>query len=938
MKTSTLAGGVALLAALWISIPLQTASGDGPSDPKSEVGAHPIGDVGAPPPMYTEAEVVVRLKSGATPAEFLGGGSVLGVTRTLLHSTSFLINLTPGADVDSAAAALGALTSVVYAHPNYLFNQLHPVQGSYPFPDLNAVGDYEEQQAALSLQLLSAHSLATGAGVKVGVIDVGVDFDHTLLSSSSTSGHDFVDGDDSAFDEPGGLHSGHGTFVAGLVHLAAPDAQLVAYRVADAEGYGDGFTLAQAIERAVDDGCDIINLSLVLLKRHLAVRDALLYAESNGVLVVAAAGNQAQNGAVYPAAEATVMAVGALDPLLGRAPFSSYGAHLSVCAPGIELYSSYRDDYFAWWSGTSFSAPLVAGTAALLAETASAWAGSMIRHVLEFTASDITSQNPGLEGLLGHGQIDPVAALNYAASPEWATVTPDTLYFLHQIGRLYLIPPFAYAVVQSSNAPAQYYGEVTGPDSIFSWVVSRRHLTGDTVIIAISPWEVPGTYVNTVLFHVDGVAEPARLTVQLEVQGPDPNTPTAWVVPNALYFQAQLGDASPLSKAVLLQSSPDPASFSGSVLPGGIQLTTLSNPSGVTPDSVTITVEPARAFSAGMYEDTVVFQVDGVSFPVPLFVLVNITDSTVVSTDSAWAFPGTIHFSTMLGVVPTVMLSEWVHVFSFNAPATYVASVSGTDPIFVVFLDSIGVTNDSMEILVSPAGWPVGSYLNTVRFYVNGVANPAAVNVWFDVFPDSTGGGPDTAAVVPSVLYAEAAAGSTNPITHWVMLYSTNAPALYFGYVLSWPSFVSLPDSVGTTNDSVRIVIDPSGLAAGVHRDTVLFEVLGTDQPVRLPVELLVSAGDTLPPAVSVYNYPNPFNPETQIVFALPAQARVTLSIFNVLGEYVATLVDRDLPSGEQRFTWDGHTKAGTWASSGVYFYRLTVDDIVRTGKMMMVR
>ena len=129
-------------------------------------------------------------------------------------------------------------------------------------------------------------------------------------------------------------NSGHGTFVAGVVHLAAPDAQIRAYRIADAEGYGDGFKLARAIEQAALDGCDVINLSVALLKRHLAVRDAMLYAEDVGALVVAAAGNLGTDDLVYPAAEASAMAVGAVNPSLILTEFSTYGSHLAVCAPG----------------------------------------------------------------------------------------------------------------------------------------------------------------------------------------------------------------------------------------------------------------------------------------------------------------------------------------------------------------------------------------------------------------------------------------------------------------------------------------------------------------------------------------------------------------------------------------------------------------------------
>jgi len=311
-------------------------------------------------------------------------------------------------------------------------------------------------------------------------------------------------------------------------------------------------------------------------------------------------------------------------------------------------------------------------------------------------------------------------------------------------------------------------------------------------------------------------------------------------------------------------------------------------------------------------------------------------DSPPPPADTAWAMPSSLYFTTVEGFVPTVMLSQWVYLYASGAPRPYVAGVVASDPVFTHFLDSTGWTNDSVEVLVNPVGQTAGTYQNTVRFYVNGVSQPAVVNVFLTVQTDPVGGN-DTAAVVPALLTVQAAAGSSTPIERSVLLYSTNAGALYFAAASSWPSFLSVPDSVGHTPDTVRVWVDPSGLAAGLHEDTILFDVAGTSFPVRLAVRLLLTSGDTIPP-VSPKNFPNPFNPETQIAFTLPTAGRVQLLVYNLLGERVATLVDSDLPAGEQRFTWNGTSKDGREAPSGVYFYRLTVKDQVYTGKMMMLR
>ena len=116
--------------------------------------------------------------------------------------------------------------------------------------------------------------------IKVAVIDGGVDLDHPAFSGSVSSGYDYVDDDQVANDEIGGANSGHGTFVAGVVHLVAPDAEIISYRVTNLFGESNGYVLAEAILKAIDDGCRVINISLVTFNRlcfRLDLRDDLFF-------------------------------------------------------------------------------------------------------------------------------------------------------------------------------------------------------------------------------------------------------------------------------------------------------------------------------------------------------------------------------------------------------------------------------------------------------------------------------------------------------------------------------------------------------------------------------------------------------------------------------------------------------------------------------------
>src|SRR5690606_16284307 len=196
--------------------------------------------------------------------------------------------------------------------------------------------------------------------------------------------------------------------------LVAPGSELWAYRVLDTLGRGDGYTLALAVARAVDDGCKVINLSLGLVGKHDALDDAIHYAYDNNVIVVAAVGNDSTgdpNLFPCPAEESSTIAVAALDSLNHKADFSNYGKKVDLSAPGTRVYSPYLDSSYAWWDGTSFAAPLVAGAAALLCQIDPSLTPYAVDSLLEESAINIDDLNPEYVDSLGKGLIDPAAAL-----------------------------------------------------------------------------------------------------------------------------------------------------------------------------------------------------------------------------------------------------------------------------------------------------------------------------------------------------------------------------------------------------------------------------------------------------------------------------------------------------------------------------------------------
>lgn len=339
------------------------------------------------------------------------------VLNAIFATKAYLLQTQPGVDAESLAAVIALDPSVLYCGANYYLDAPEPFQRSSPFLDNQFVGTFDTQPAAITLSLDVVQTVATGTTVKIGIIDTGLNFDHPQFVAKSAhvhSGYDFVDDDSNANDEPGGAASGHGTFVAGAIALVAPGADLYAYRCLDTLGRGNGYTLARAIVKAVEDGCRVINLSLGFRGRHEAIHDAIDYAESLGVVVIAAAGNDStgdENLFPFPALKSSVIAVAAVDSLNLKADFSNWGKKVDLCAPGTRVYAPYLDTLYAWWDGTSFSAPMVAGVAALMLQLDPNLTADAIDSILGETAIDLDPINPLYEKGLGKGLVNPTAAL-----------------------------------------------------------------------------------------------------------------------------------------------------------------------------------------------------------------------------------------------------------------------------------------------------------------------------------------------------------------------------------------------------------------------------------------------------------------------------------------------------------------------------------------------
>ncbi|THF84321.1 peptidase S8 and S53 subtilisin kexin sedolisin [Deinococcus sp. KSM4-11] len=212
-----------------------------------------------------------------------------------------------------------------------------------------------------------------GKGVKVAVIDSGIDLKHEMFQGALAAPGDqwdFVDGD--AVPQEGGGFSdpgfGHGTSVAGIVLQMAPHATVMPIRALRPDGSGDETSIAQAINFAVVHGAQIINLSLGSTEKSDVIARMIKFATDQGVSVIASSGNSGDDRITAPARDADgkkTLGVGSVDNSDRKSSFSTYGDKLDVTAPGETVWGPVPGNYFSYWSGTSMASPMVAGAVAL---------------------------------------------------------------------------------------------------------------------------------------------------------------------------------------------------------------------------------------------------------------------------------------------------------------------------------------------------------------------------------------------------------------------------------------------------------------------------------------------------------------------------------------------------------------------------------------------
>ena len=306
---------------------------------------------------------------------------------------------------------------------------------------------YQAQPTWQIMRAQNALAYSRGAGVIIADLNSRVDSTHPAIASHLTGGFDFVTGKPTGYavlngesasfmdqnpdlldqltasllgqSSAGLLNSlglpiassnpaySHGTECAGVLAAIAPDSLIMPLRIFDDNGQSDLFSTAKAVRYAVQHGAQVINMSFGTFTNSNAIKSSITYAQSMNITLTASAGNENTTSSQYPAAYSGVITAAATNVFDQKASFSNYGSSVVVDAPGVNVILPYPGGMYSVVSGTSFSAPAVAGTAALIRSLLVTGTTASITGA----AVNINAENPNYANQLGYGRIDVLQAV-----------------------------------------------------------------------------------------------------------------------------------------------------------------------------------------------------------------------------------------------------------------------------------------------------------------------------------------------------------------------------------------------------------------------------------------------------------------------------------------------------------------------------------------------
>lgn len=477
--------------------------------------------------------VIYQLDANASPSDLKGLNSLLksqGLVseRTLEGSKITIATFDHHGREKAIANILNRSGYVAFAEADYAVEPtLQPNDPSF--------GNQWHHNNVNSQQ---AWDITTGSSsVLVGVCDTGFDVNHPDLGPNLRTdlAYNAHDGTNNIYDA-----NGHGTGSAGTLGAVGNnatgvaganwDVDIIPVRIAISDGNSSAYisTMATCIEYAADNGARVVNLSYGGIQ-YETINAAAQYLRARNGLLFMSAGNSGQEHADYPDFTSFV-GVGATDRNDNRASFSSWGTYVDITAPGVEILTTYPNNRYVYYSGTSFSSPLTAGIAALMVAANPNITPDEIENGLFSTAVDIGAA--GDDNVFGHGLVDASAAVAYALNA--GGMNPPTAEIVVSANSVAFGTPIDFDGGNSSDTDG---GSIVSYDWDFGdGNTSNQVAINDHVYAQAGSYEVTLTVTDN-----DGLSDSASTSVQVTTDLPSAvitieNPATSYAVEELVYF------------------------------------------------------------------------------------------------------------------------------------------------------------------------------------------------------------------------------------------------------------------------------------------------------------------------------------------------------------------------------------------------------------------
>ena len=738
----------------------------------------------------------------------------------------------------------------------------------------------------------------------------------------------------------GTLYSSHGTHTAGAACAVANNrlgiagvswnARLMALNAGTktADDKIDALSIDKAIAYATANGASILSCSFSGVYSEVTHR-LIRYAEEEGLICVAAAGNSASLAdAVFPANYPGVLAVAATDSSDLKPYFSNYGPTIDVTAPGVGIWSTIAGTGYEGplWQGTSMSTPIVAGVVALVMTRHPEWSGLQAAEQVRVTADNIDTRNPAYAGQLGHGRINAWRALN----ESWPSLRITEVQFTDQDGDSLIEPGETVAVSLS----------------LTNYLTAAQNLT-----LKLSDNSPYTTLINS--------------TATLPALGAGANT----VLQQAFSFKVASGTPSnhAIDFALTISSGEyqDVDHFSLTVLPSfadiGINnlfttVTCIGRIGAADPNTggtgIGLVYKSGSsllfegALIAGTGADRIVNAARGI---------LDYTNSQINDEDFTAAENGDVRVATpgqTLDQESSAIFDDHTAAKPLNIRITQQTFASREQRYADIVLFRYTIHNLCAQPLENFHFGIFCDWDMDATSYATNVAD-------FDAsrrmgYAYDTGSGPKTHVGVVLL--------TAGGISYRAIM-NDNADPLNPSWALH-DGFTDAEKWQAISGGLVQIRVGPADIsnviASGPHSiagngDLILdFAFIAADDLAGLQADAdsartlwhdLFTTGVVSPPATALpaqwaleANYPNPFNDGTTICYSLPAAAPVRLEIYDLAGRRIRELVDATQPSGYHEIHWDGRDQLGRSAASGTYLCRLRSSGRELHRKLLLLR